>query len=74
MATTASLIQELEDALSSGTSEQRIVTLGRVTDLFVTGADSYSEDQIDLFDDVLIKITARIEARSLARLSSRFAT
>lgn len=74
MATTASLIQELEDALASGTSEQRIVTLGRVTDLFVTGADSYSEDQIDLFDDVLLKIIARIEAKSLARLSNRIAT
>jgi uncharacterized protein (DUF2336 family) len=74
MATTASLIQELEDALASGTSEQRIVTLGRVTDLFVTGAQSYSENQIDLFDDVLLKITARIEAKSLARLSNRIAS
>jgi uncharacterized protein (DUF2336 family) len=74
MATTATLIQELEDALAAGTSEQRITTLGRVTDLFVTGADTYSEDQIDLFDDVLLKITARIEAKSLARLSGRLAT
>ena len=74
MATTASLIHELEDALTAGTTEQRIVTLGRVTDLFVTGADSYSDDQIDLFDDVLLKITARIEAKSLARLSNRIAT
>jgi uncharacterized protein (DUF2336 family) len=74
MATTASLIHELEDALAAGTNEQRMVTLGRVTDLFVTGADSYSEDQIDLFDDVLLKITARIEAKSLARLSNRIAT
>ncbi|MDQ2083287.1 DUF2336 domain-containing protein [Xanthobacteraceae bacterium Astr-EGSB] len=73
MATTVSLIHELEDALASGSSSQRIVTLGRVTDLFVNGADSYSEEQIDLFDDVLLKITARIEAKSLARLSSRIA-
>ena len=74
MATTASLIEELERALASGTSEQRIQTLSRVTDLFILGAENYTDDQISLFDDVLVRITARIEAKSLARLSSRIAT
>jgi uncharacterized protein (DUF2336 family) len=74
MATPASLIEQLERTLASGTSEQRIQTLSRVTDLFVLGAEKYSDDQIGLFDDVLLRITARIEAKSLARLSSRLAT
>ncbi|HEY1544133.1 MAG TPA: hypothetical protein VGG01_17145, partial [Xanthobacteraceae bacterium] len=73
MANRASLIDELENTLASGTSDQRIHTLARITDLFVIGAESYSEEQIDVFDDVLIKIAARIEAKSLARLSSRLA-
>jgi uncharacterized protein (DUF2336 family) len=73
MANRASLIDELEHALASGTSDQRIHTLARITDLFVIGAESYSDDQIDLFDDVLVKIAARIEAKSLARLSNRLA-
>src|SRR5262249_15943634 len=73
MANKASLIDELEQALASGTSDQRIHTLARITDLFVLGADSYSDDQIDLFDDVLLKIAARIEAKALARLSNRLA-
>jgi uncharacterized protein (DUF2336 family) len=73
MANRASLIDELEHALASGTSDQRIHTLARITDLFVIGADSYSNEQIDVFDDVLIKIAARIEAKSLARLSNRLA-
>src|SRR5262249_32385550 len=73
MANRASLIDELEHALASGTSDQRIHTLARITDLFVIGAESYSDEQIDLFDDVLIKIAARIEAKSLVRLSRRLA-
>lgn len=74
MATPASLIEELERTLACGTSEQRIQTLSRVTDLFILGAEKYTDDQIGLFDDVLVRITARIEAKSLARLSSRLAT
>jgi uncharacterized protein (DUF2336 family) len=73
MANKASLIDELEQALASGTSDQRIHTLARITDLFLIGAESYSDDQIDLFDDVLLKIAARIEAKALARLSNRLA-
>jgi uncharacterized protein (DUF2336 family) len=73
MANRASLIDELEQALASGTSDQRIHTLARITDLFVIGAESYTDEQIDVFDDVLVKIAARIEAKSLARLSSRLA-
>jgi uncharacterized protein (DUF2336 family) len=73
MANKASLIDELEQALASGTSDQRIHTLARITDLFVIGAESYSDEQIDVFDDVLLKIAARIEAKALARLSQRIA-
>src|SRR6266850_1310838 len=69
----SSLIDELEHVLASGTSDQRIQTLSRVTDLFVLGAEHYSEEHIGLFDDVLVKIAARIEAKSLAKLSSRLA-
>jgi uncharacterized protein (DUF2336 family) len=73
MSTPGTLIEELERALASGTSEQRIQTLARVTDLFILGAEKYSDDQIGLFDDLLLRITARIEAKSLARLSNRLA-
>ena len=69
----SSLIGELEHVLASGTTDQRIQTLSRITDLFVIGAEHYSEEHIDLFDDVLVKIAARIEAKSLAKLSNRLA-
>jgi len=74
MSTPGTLIEELERTLATGTGAQRIQTLARVTDLFILGAEKYSDDQIGLFDDVLLRITARIEAKSLARLSSRIAT
>src|SRR5262249_49433223 len=73
MANRASLIDELEQALASGTSDQRIHTLARITDLFVIGAQSYSSGQTDFFADALIKTAARIEAKSLVRLSPRLA-
>ena len=73
MSTPASLIEELEHTLASGTNEQRIQALARITDLFVASASRYSEDQIGLFDDVILRIAARIEAKTLAKLSNRLA-
>jgi uncharacterized protein (DUF2336 family) len=43
MANRTSLIDELENVLASGTSDQRIHTLARITDLFVLGAENYSD-------------------------------
>jgi len=70
MTATTSLIDDLERTLASGTVEQRIATLSRITDLFIAGAPSYSEDQVDLFDDVILRIATKIEAKVLARLSN----
>ena len=74
MSTPASLIEELERTLASGTNEQRTQALARITDLFVASAGRYSAEQIGLFDDVILRIAARIEAKTLAKLSSRLAT
>src|SRR5262249_8488048 len=73
MTTTVSLIDELERALSSGSNAQRIAMLSRITDLFVEGASRYSEGQINLFDEVIVKLVGAIEAKARAKLSSRLA-
>ncbi len=73
MTTTASLIEELECALAAGTNAQRITMLSRVTDLFIEGASRYSTGQINLFDEVIAKLIAVIEAKARAKLSSRLA-
>ncbi len=68
-----SLIDELESAISSGTVERRIDSLWHVTDLFITGASQYSEDQVALFDDVIGRLAAQIEVTARAKLARRLA-
>ncbi len=73
MTTPLSLIDELERALASGTNEKRLQTLWRITDLFISGAEHYSPEQIGLFDDVIGKIAAVIENKARTKLASRLA-
>ena len=68
----ASLITELERATHSG-EHDCAVTLRRVTDLFLAGADRFSEDQVLLFENVLGFLVQRIETRARAELSTRLA-
>jgi uncharacterized protein (DUF2336 family) len=66
----APLIDELEEALGSHDPGRRIRILHRITDLFVDGADSLSEEQIEVFDDVLMHLIERIELKALIRLGA----
>jgi uncharacterized protein (DUF2336 family) len=68
-----SLIAELEEAVHSQSTEKRVETLRRVTDIFLGQADRLNDAQISLFDDVLGKLIQRIENKALAELSSRLA-
>src|SRR3981081_4763300 len=68
-----SLIAELEDAIQSGSSERRVETLRRVTDLFLNDADRFNEAQVGLFDDVLCHLIKRIETKALVELSKHLA-
>jgi uncharacterized protein (DUF2336 family) len=68
-----SLISELEGAIASGSSEQRLSTLRRVTDLFLIGAEVYSDSQVDVFDDVIARLADRIETKAKAELARRLA-
>jgi len=70
---TLPLLDELEAALASGTNTRRIEILNRVTDLFVVGAPQYSENQVSLFDDVMVRLMHTIEAKARARLAHRLA-
>jgi uncharacterized protein (DUF2336 family) len=68
-----SIVAELEDAVRSGSSERRITTLRRVTDLFLHGGERLNEDQVKVFDDVLCVLIARVESRARAELGARLA-
>jgi uncharacterized protein (DUF2336 family) len=69
----SAVIAEIESAFRAGNSDKRLATLMRVTDLFVGAADNYSEDETQLFDDVMGHLVQHVESRALAELSRRLA-
>ena len=69
----SSLIAELEDAVQNSPLDKRVATLQRVTDLFLNNAEHFSDQQVGLFDDVLLHLIKRVETKALAELSARLA-
>jgi len=67
------LIDDLEAALESGPAEQRRRVLSRITDLFVAGSSRYSEEQVSLFDDLLLRLAVEIESKARTKLAHRLA-
>jgi len=53
--------------------ERRSEILHRVTDLFVTNAGEYSDEQVALFDDVIVELATAIEQEARVRLAERLA-
>jgi uncharacterized protein (DUF2336 family) len=74
MVASASLIPELEDIIRSGSKEKRAATIKRIANLFVDGAPHFNEDHVGLFDDVLCRLVAEIETRTLAEMSQALAS
>jgi uncharacterized protein (DUF2336 family) len=70
MSDAALLIAELEGAVKSISPDRRLQMLRQVTDLFLSDADRLNENQISVFDDVLVRLTSRMEAQALAQLSA----
>jgi uncharacterized protein (DUF2336 family) len=68
-----SLIDDLEDILASKDIARRAEILRRVTDLFVVGSGSFSEDQIELFDDVMGKLVENIGRAARSQFGNRLA-
>lgn len=68
-----SLIAEIETAISSGSSNKRVETLRRVTDLFMVSPNDYSNDQVNLFDDVISRLADKIEVKARVELANRLA-
>jgi uncharacterized protein (DUF2336 family) len=69
----AELLAELEVAARDGTPERRARMLRCATDLFVSAAPRLGPGQITVFDDVLVRLTERVEARALAEASAKLA-
>ena len=67
------LIEELDRAVTHGTPEQRSQILHRITDVYVAGSESYSVNQVELFDDVFVRVAAMIELSARTALANRLA-
>lgn len=67
------LWSEVEDAMASGSVTRRGKIVRHITDLFIVGAAQCSEQEIELFDDVLTRLVAEIEISARALLAVRLA-
>jgi uncharacterized protein (DUF2336 family) len=68
-----SIVDEVETALNAASAEKRLETIRRVTDLFLSSAGSYKNEQVELFDNVLERLIKTIEIRAIADVSARIA-
>ena len=68
-----SLIHEVQDASTSGSTKRQLRALTRITDLFLAGSGRYSKHQVELFDEVFKVLVEAIELSTRIRLARRFA-
>jgi uncharacterized protein (DUF2336 family) len=68
-----SLITELDTTLNGISRSRQLVILRRVTDLFLVGATSYTDDHVAIFDDVISRLIENMEPPALMELSVRLA-
>jgi len=69
----AELIDELEFVLKGGSSERRVRTLQRLSELLLSSARRLSSSQVSVFDDVLVRLLDCVGVRALAELSAALA-
>lgn len=66
----AELMAELDDVINDRSPARRVEILRQVASLFLSNVDHLDAAQIDVFDDVLVRLMERAEPRTLAKLSS----
>ncbi len=66
-------MQDVEAAIAHGSGARRADMLRRVTELFVDNSPHYSDEEIRVFDDVLLLLATEIEVAARAALAARLA-
>lgn len=64
---------ELETALSRASDSQHASILRRITALFLSDSERFSEDHVAVFDDVIYRLIERTEHSALIELSAKLA-
>jgi uncharacterized protein (DUF2336 family) len=68
-----SLLEELDRATAQGTSERSQHILSSIADLFSLKAENCSDRQIDLFDEIFVRLSAYIEKSARVALANKLA-
>ncbi len=67
------LLDDLQNSLAHGSVSRRVEILRSITDLFIYGADDYTGEQIEVFDDVFACLILKIETSARVTLANRLA-
>ena len=62
------LISELDTALGSAPVKRRVAIMRKVTDLYVEGASSFTDEQVEFFDLVMKLLAQRVGREALIEL------
>ena len=68
------LIQELQQELAKKPDWKHLAILKGVTDLFLNGATTYSQQHVAIFDDIISHLIEKIEHPAVIELSGKLAT
>lgn len=69
----SSIMGELDAALTSGSEARKASMLARIADVFIADASRYSEEQISLFDDVMLRLIDAVGTGARAALAVKLA-
>lgn len=67
------ILESLSAAITVSTTERRADLLDRLYELFASGAEEFSEQQIQLFDELFVRLVDAIETSVRASLARRLA-
>jgi uncharacterized protein (DUF2336 family) len=73
MTATHKFLNEVEDAIASGSVSRRGKIVRHITDLFIVGSGRCTDQEVALFDDVLTRLAVDIEISARALLAVRLA-
>jgi uncharacterized protein (DUF2336 family) len=67
-----SFVNEVEEAIASKDATRRVDTLRRLTSLFVDQEPQLTEGHVEIFDEVILRLSRDLEQRARLELSERF--
>jgi hypothetical protein len=67
------LVSDLENALTTRSAEASVM-LNQITELFLQHAGHHSDEQLDLYDELLNELVAKVEVEARIKLAQRLAS